>query len=63
VAYLREQSRTLLPGIIATTLWIAVVAGLLHFGVRLLPPSSSMPKTKLPLTITPGLCKRLIAAL
>jgi hypothetical protein len=29
--------RALLPGIIATTLWIAIVAALLHYGVRLLP--------------------------
>ena len=29
--------RALLPGIIATTIWIAVVFLALHFGVRLLP--------------------------
>ncbi len=29
--------RALLPGIIATTIWIAVVFVALHFGVRLLP--------------------------
>jgi hypothetical protein len=29
--------RALLPGIIATTVWIAVVFLALHFGVRLLP--------------------------
>ena len=29
--------RALLPGIIATTIWIAVVFGALHFGVRLVP--------------------------
>jgi len=29
--------RALLPGIIATTIWIAVVFGALHFNVRLAP--------------------------